>query len=59
MAFWALVDSDGTLAKAKGVLANYHDSTGHYRIIFRRNLDRCVPIAPLKLRPTLRFFFRR
>ena len=42
---WARVNSDGTLAKYKGVLANFRDGAGHYRIIFRRSIEKCVPVA--------------
>ena len=42
---WALVRYDGTLAKYKGVLANYKDGPGRYRIVFRRSIERCIPVA--------------
>ena len=42
---WALVNPDGTLTKYKGVLANFKEGAGHYRIVFRRSIERCVPVA--------------
>ena len=42
---WALVNPDGTLSKYRGVIANFRDSAGHYRIVFRRNIAKCVPMA--------------
>ena len=42
---WALVNSDGTLTKYKGVLANFKDGVGHDRVVFRRSIERCVPMA--------------
>jgi hypothetical protein len=32
---WAAVNVDGTLSKSRGVLANFRDGPGQYRIVFR------------------------
>jgi hypothetical protein len=44
---WAAVNVDGTLSKSRGVLANFRDGTGLYRIVFRRNLANCVPVVTM------------
>ena len=42
---WAEVSFDGTLPKSRGVLANFRDAVGAYRIVFRRNVEKCVPMV--------------
>ena len=45
---WASVNTDGSLLKSRGVLANFHDDTGLYRIVFRKKLDNSVPVATMR-----------
>src|SRR5262245_33591658 len=40
---WAHVYLDGTLEKSRCVIANYHEGPGFYRIIFSKNIEKCVP----------------
>jgi hypothetical protein len=42
---WAWVNESGSLTKQRGVIANYRDSPGVYRIVFRRSLTKCVPMV--------------
>jgi hypothetical protein len=45
---WGSVAGDGSLLKSRGVLANYHDSTDLYRIVFRKKIDNCVPVVSMR-----------
>lgn len=45
--WWASVNYDGTLLKSRAVIANFRDATGLYRIVFRKNVDKCVPMVTL------------
>ena len=47
-ASWALVNADGTLSKSRGVVANYREATGFYRIVFRKSVAKCVPMVTLR-----------
>jgi hypothetical protein len=47
-ASWASVNFNGTLDKSKGVLANYHPQIGFYQVIFRRNVEKCVPMVTMR-----------
>ena len=38
---WAVVATDGTLARSAGVTSVSHVATGSYRVRFNRNIDQC------------------
>jgi hypothetical protein len=39
---WAVVNRDGTLARFKGVTANFRRGPGNYEIVFNRNVRNCT-----------------
>lgn len=48
-AFWAVVDSDGTLDRGKSVVSTQRLSTGQYEVIFKKNVRRCAYLASIGL----------
>jgi hypothetical protein len=45
--FWAVVNSDGTLARDRGAVSAQQLSTGEYEVIFFRNVRDCAYVATI------------
>jgi len=48
-AFWAVVDSDGTLARDRGAVSAQRFDVGQYEVIFSRNVRNCAYVATIGL----------
>jgi hypothetical protein len=47
--FWAVVDSDGTLARDRGAVSAQSFGGGGYEVIFSRNVRNCAYVATIGL----------
>jgi ABC-type antimicrobial peptide transport system permease subunit len=47
--FWAVVNSDGTLARDRGAVSSQRFTNGEYEVIFSRNVRNCAYVATIGL----------
>jgi hypothetical protein len=47
--FWAVVNSDGTLARDRGAVSAQRFAPGQYEVIFSRNVRNCAYVATIGL----------
>jgi hypothetical protein len=54
--YFAKVDSDGSLLAKRGVKSAERTTAGDFRVVFRKDVDKCVPVATVRGTAQLEFY---